>query len=169
MEPDDSYLSSRLNPLLPGDPAVAMSEWYCRLLETNRLHVARVLTAIGRARPGGVLFHCQAGKDRTGLISATLLGAAGVSPVDIAEDYAFTNPLLEQRRQSELNNPSWNAEEQRYHQVLATALPETMLGVLKYLEKSYDGVQGYLETTTLQTTDLRLLLERFVSNIEGHT
>ena len=45
------------------------------------------LNAIADA-PAGVLVHCSAGRDRTGMISAILLGNAGVSPTDVAADYA---------------------------------------------------------------------------------
>ena len=51
--------------------------------------IAAVLTAIARV-PGGVIFHCGAGRDRTGLISLLLLSLAGVTPEAIAADYEFT-------------------------------------------------------------------------------
>ena len=51
-------------------------------------HLVRAtLKAIANAQ-AGVLIHCSAGRDRTGMISALLLGNAGVSPDDVAEDYA---------------------------------------------------------------------------------
>jgi protein-tyrosine phosphatase len=149
--------------LLPGKPAEAMSDLYIRLLETNRSHVARVLSAMGWAHAGGVLFHCHAGKDRTGLISALLLGVAGAAPEVIAADYAFTYPRLEQRRQESLNNPDWDEVARRYHVVLSTALPETMLILLEALKKRYGGVKGYLETTPLKNCDLDALLARFTA------
>lgn len=49
--------------------------------------VLDALTAIAAA-PRGVLVHCSAGRDRTGMISALLLSNAGVSPDDVAADYA---------------------------------------------------------------------------------
>jgi protein-tyrosine phosphatase len=49
--------------------------------------VRESLTAIAIARPG-VLVHCSAGRDRTGMISALLLSNAGVSSTDVAADYA---------------------------------------------------------------------------------
>ena len=49
--------------------------------------VLGTLTAIATAPPG-VLVHCSAGRDRTGMISALLLSNAGVSPRDVAADYA---------------------------------------------------------------------------------
>jgi protein tyrosine/serine phosphatase len=50
--------------------------------------IERVLDAVEQAPPGGVLFHCVGGRDRTGLIAAVLLSIAGVPPELIAEDYA---------------------------------------------------------------------------------
>ncbi|MFB8190545.1 tyrosine-protein phosphatase [Microbacterium sp. NPDC055988] len=49
--------------------------------------VRDALTAIATA-PSGVLVHCSAGRDRTGMVSALLLSNAGVSPEDVAADYA---------------------------------------------------------------------------------
>jgi protein-tyrosine phosphatase len=49
--------------------------------------VLGTLSAIAAA-PAGVLVHCSAGRDRTGMISALLLSNAGVSPQDVAADYA---------------------------------------------------------------------------------
>lgn len=40
------------------------------------------------AAPSGVLVHCSAGRDRTGMISALLLANAGVGPAEVAADYA---------------------------------------------------------------------------------
>lgn len=51
---------------------------------------AAVVSAVGRAQPGGVLFHCIRGYDRTGIISLLLLGLAGVIPEDIAADYELS-------------------------------------------------------------------------------
>ncbi len=48
-----------------------------------------VFRCIANAK-GGVLFHCTAGKDRTGVVSAILLCHAGVKDLDIVEDYVLT-------------------------------------------------------------------------------
>jgi protein-tyrosine phosphatase len=51
---------------------------------------ARVIEAIARAEPGGVLFHCVGGRDRTGQITLLLLSLAGVEPEEIAADYCLS-------------------------------------------------------------------------------
>jgi protein-tyrosine phosphatase len=51
---------------------------------------AAVFSAIAQARPGGVLFHCIRGYDRTGIISVLLLGFVGVLLDDIVADYELS-------------------------------------------------------------------------------
>jgi len=142
------------------DPAAAMSDLYLRLAETNRGHVAAVLTSIARARPGGVLFHCHAGKDRTGLIAALLLGGLGVRDEAIIADYAYTTPQLQERRERGLADPSLSVDQEGYYRVLSSNLPETMRLTLDALRQKYGGVAAFLRTTPLQQADLELLRAR---------
>ncbi|RZS60706.1 tyrosine phosphatase family protein [Xylanimonas ulmi] len=51
-------------------------------------HVRRALMAVAEAKPG-ILVHCAAGRDRTGMISALLLAHAGVNADDVFHDYAL--------------------------------------------------------------------------------
>jgi protein-tyrosine phosphatase len=56
--------------------------------------VARAVIAASRTERPGVLFHCTAGKDRTGLAAALLLQVAGVPRDLIVEDYTQTGKNL---------------------------------------------------------------------------
>jgi hypothetical protein len=64
------------------------------------------LTAIADAPTGAVLIHCAGGRDRTGVLSAVLLDAAGVPRDAVLEDYRVgmrgTNEML--RRQGALDH-----------------------------------------------------------------
>ncbi|MCU0486288.1 MAG: tyrosine-protein phosphatase [Anaerolineales bacterium] len=51
---------------------------------------AAAISAIAQAQPGGVLFHCVRGHDRTGIIALLLLALAGVTPEDMLADYALS-------------------------------------------------------------------------------
>jgi protein-tyrosine phosphatase len=62
--------------------------WKCVVLERARQELKQVLQVIASAAPGPLLFHCIAGKDRTGLVAALLLTLADVTPAAIAADYA---------------------------------------------------------------------------------
>ena len=66
---------------------------------------AAVVSAIARAQPGGILFHCIRGHDRTGIISLVLLALTGVAVDDIVADYALSldpdrDKILAQRNSS---------------------------------------------------------------------
>lgn len=56
------------------------------VLEEQPERVAAVLRTIARA-PGGVLYHCAIGRDRTGLATFAMLALADVEPAAIVDDY----------------------------------------------------------------------------------
>lgn len=51
---------------------------------------AAAVTALASAAPGAVIFHCGAGRDRTGLVTLLLLALADVEPEAIAADYELS-------------------------------------------------------------------------------
>jgi protein-tyrosine phosphatase len=68
--------------------------YYLPHLRSFSAFSARVVAAIADAAPGGVLFHCQGGRDRAGQISMLLLALAGVEPDVIADDYQLSHERL---------------------------------------------------------------------------
>src|ERR1700758_4859150 len=74
--------------------STAKELWNKSMLEKVREELKEVLAAIAGASPGPLLFHCVAGKDRTGLIAALLLALADVEPEASAHDYALSSACL---------------------------------------------------------------------------
>ncbi len=68
--------------------------WKCVVLEQARSELKDVLKVIAAAAAGPLLFHCVAGKDRTGIIAALVLTLADVKPEAIARDYAESTQRL---------------------------------------------------------------------------
>jgi len=64
-------------------------------LDANPRWLAGIATTIAQAPTGGVLVHCHAGKDRTGIVAALLLGLIGVPDEVIAADYALSSTCLQ--------------------------------------------------------------------------
>lgn len=80
------------------NPAVtAMHKAYRQLAvdPKARKEFARTFRAVAKAK-GPVLFHCTSGKDRTGVMSAILLLAAGVDRGTVYRDYLRSNQELEE-------------------------------------------------------------------------
>lgn len=68
--------------------------YYPVFLQHKAERCAAVIKAIARTHPGGVLFHCGAGRDRTGLVALLLLALADVEPRAIAADYVMSAEAL---------------------------------------------------------------------------
>ena len=66
-----------------------MADGYLRMLDAFGDHFAEVVEAVASGEP--VVFHCTAGKDRTGLAAMVLLGLAGVADPHVLDDYELTN------------------------------------------------------------------------------
>lgn len=69
--------------------------YYGAFFERFPDRIAEVVGCIADAPPGGVLFHCSGGRDRTGLIALVLLSLAGVDHDAIIADYLASVPRLE--------------------------------------------------------------------------
>ena len=91
--------------VVPASPE-EMAPAYLRLATTPEI-IAPVWEAIAEAEEG-VLFHCTAGKDRTGVVAALLLWMAGVDKADILADYIATQAyVLEAYRKMLRDNPDF--------------------------------------------------------------
>ncbi|WP_159617828.1 tyrosine-protein phosphatase [Arthrobacter zhaoguopingii] len=58
---------------------------------------AAVARAVVAAPAGGVIVHCAAGRDRTGMVTSLLLAACGVPAGDIADDYEVAVRTMNER------------------------------------------------------------------------
>ncbi len=119
-----------------------MLERYLFIVNTRPEAFADIFSTIAAAR-GAVLFHCFAGKDRTGLVAAMLLALAGVSPEDIAEDYRQTDVQLARQYEVWINEAE--PDKREAFRVELQCPPERILGVLDHMERKWGGVEGYLE------------------------
>lgn len=105
---------------------------------------AEALTHLSEAGEGTTLFHCTAGKDRTGLIAALLLLNAGVAREDVVKDYAATAThgagLIDTLRQKALAR---GADPDHSERILASQ-PETMRATLEWLDDTHGGATEYM-------------------------
>jgi protein-tyrosine phosphatase len=126
---EHAHIISHNLPLNPNDVAVTRSLAAQRdsalpypatvnvaYLATHQSPISAVIRAVAAAPEGGILFHCHAGRDRTGLIAALLLALVGVPDEAIAADYALS----------------------------FSAVAETMDATLAHLASAHGGVEEYM-------------------------
>ncbi len=92
---------------------------------------------------GCALFHCRAGKDRTGVIAMLLLGLAGVADEDIVRDYAATQRFLGRGLRAQRIAVSVLLR-RRAPRCLFEAIPEEMELTLAHLHECYGSARAYL-------------------------
>jgi protein-tyrosine phosphatase len=122
--------------------APTMPDRYKVMVDRRQAALGRIFDAIAGA-DGPLLFHCFAGKDRTGLVAAMLLSLAGVQPEAIGGDYAETDVQLATRYAEWLAKASPDRREQMQDELRCP--PEWMLRTLDYVQQTWGGVDGYLE------------------------
>jgi len=144
------------------DEVASTRDVYIEMLERFRENFVRALVTVAQAPEGGVLVHCQGGKDRTGLISALLLRLVGVSAEDIAADYAISSSNLVSWLEPWIEDADEEEERERRRRI-SSSPPQSMLDVLAELERRYGGVAEYLLAGGATEGDLQRARARLVS------
>jgi protein-tyrosine phosphatase len=103
------------------------------------------------ALPGdeAMLFHCTAGKDRTGIGAALVLSALGVDRRTILKDYAATDTYWQAGREQSLQRMAQaglSAEAVNAMRPMMAANPAYLAGTFAAIDKQYGSVDKYLAT-----------------------
>jgi protein-tyrosine phosphatase len=142
-----------------GQPTLA--DRYVLLAEFAKEAIARVLRVLAATdRPA--VYHCAAGKDRTGVISAVLLALLGVPDEVIVADYAATQENLDAIVERLL-------ETEGYQTMLAALPPDTMhaeadtmVAFLNGIRKRYGSMRAYAVAAGLDEETVERLVARLV-------
>src|SRR5262249_52751885 len=134
---------------------------YVLLADFAKEAIARVLRVLAVTdRPA--VYHCAAGKDRTGVISAVLLGLLGVPDEVIVADYAATQENLDAIVERLL-------ETEGYQKMLAALPPDTMhaeadtmIAFLDGIRERYGSMRGYARSAGVEDDTIEGLVERLV-------
>ena len=111
------------------------------------------------AEPDGppALFHCAAGKDRTGVLAALVLDAVGVEREAIVADFALTNERLERVGARLRRMPTYANYTGALSNKDMSADPQTMIDVLATLDDRDGGAAGWLLANGLTDAELASL------------
>jgi protein-tyrosine phosphatase len=139
-------------PLTAADALDAMQTTYRDFVKVDSRRFAELFEHL-LERPDPLLFHCTAGKDRTGLAAALVLSALGVSEPDIWRDYLLTNQLYKRNSAGVISlSPDvlkivWEVQES----FLQASLEE--------IQSRYGNIQNYLSTELGMTPAAKLRLQ----------
>ncbi|UTY39309.1 tyrosine-protein phosphatase [Allocoprobacillus halotolerans] len=103
-----------------------------------------------------VLFHCSAGKDRTGVTAALLLDLIGCHEYDIVKDYSesYENNLEINASLAQMMD---NEEAKQY----LKSSPRYMMELLDYLREHYGSAKEYLLEIGMKNEEIDQIIENF--------
>lgn len=91
-----------------------------------------------------LVFHCTHGKDRTGILSAVVLGILEVNDGDIISDYCLTAPYIKEVYNRIKNQPQSSANLQNFPEYFWTIVPGSMVRFLSALKQEYGSIRQYV-------------------------
>jgi protein-tyrosine phosphatase len=94
-----------------------------------------------------LLFHCVAGKDRTGITAAILLGLLGVPDDTILDDYELTTQLWTPRRMEQLADlvAEHNLDADNLRMTVSARRP-VLAKAITHVQAEYGGFENYATT-----------------------
>ena len=158
-------------PLFDGDTsareehpaAYTLADRYFLLAEFAKEAIARVITALAETR-GPAVYHCAAGKDRTGVVSAVLLGMLGVRDEIIVVDYAATQQNLDAIIERLMASEGYQAMLSALPPDTQHAQPETMIALLERVRSRYGSMRDYARAAGVSEGSIRRLEARLLTS-----
>jgi len=160
--PDDvdgvSYHHLPLTDTLPGEEetpdwqrAAFVSDRYLAMLSEGTATISTSLRLLADSRNRPAVFHCSVGKDRTGVLSALVLGFLGVPDDVIIDDYALSyEAMLKVLEHLKERYPDADEIVERYRPVILSAEPASMAGFVAGVRRTYgsfDALADFLDVT----------------------
>ena len=133
-------------------------ESYLSILQnrTSAHQIGKVVEIIAKNIHHSSLFFCVAGKDRTGIVAAVVLGLLNVTNRDIVSDYALSRGPWKSLKEKILSDP--------FRAQLISTLPKDFLVVresfmtetLRILSKTHGSIHQYARSLVTNSTFLRI-------------
>jgi protein-tyrosine phosphatase len=147
-----------------GDPAGFLRLKYHLMLAEGGERIGRALDVLSREATGVAVFHCAAGKDRTGLLAAMLLAGLGVDDEVIAADFALSGEAdVRTREWIREHAPEFAAAYDEIPAIFRASDPASMHGLLGDIRTEHGTVRDYCATVGVGSDVWHRLEDRFLT------
>jgi protein-tyrosine phosphatase len=142
---------------------------YDFIIDTRGAAIAAAIRSL--ARPGALpaLVHCTAGKDRTGIVVAFALGAAGVPDEFVAADYALSSLYLDPQHTPTIGMVQESTGlGERLTAALLASPPELIIRAIDRARQIAGSVADYLTRHGVTCAELAALRSALVTEGDEH-
>jgi protein-tyrosine phosphatase len=151
-------------------PLETVGDIYLLMMESGAQAYAAALRTLVEQESLPAVYFCMAGKDRTGVFSAVLLGLLGVSDLDIVADYVLTHDVVEKIH--ERGRADYPAERVAERDEIWKNVPEELLGahatsmegLIAGMHSKYGSWLGYAEAIGIEEHVVGTLRERLLED-----
>ncbi len=120
---------------------------YAEMVSEGAPALTGALEVLGSGDSLPAVFHCSAGKDRTGVLAALILAFLGVPDETIVEDYFLSAAAMAQLLERlKAEYPDSVAEVERYAPAVLQVMPETMEEFLAGVRAQYGSYGALAES-----------------------
>ena len=128
------------------DDEVEFLVWgYRDMLEIGSSRFADAMNVLAQANSLPAVFHCAAGKDRTGILAALVLSSLGVDDEHISADYGLTQDAMQRTiAWAQIHRPEMAERYASIPQAYLAADPRAMEIILSELAQQYGSVRNYV-------------------------
>ena len=149
-------ISEDVSDITHSDTEMSLGYFYQQLLDESQPLFKDIFKVFSDNNNEGVLFHCAAGKDRTGVVAALLLDLLGVADGDIIANYEVTYSHL-------ASNPVFQVPENQAH--LVNSKQEHMILFLEKLRTDYVDAENYLKICGLTEEELQQIKTKYIEEL----
>jgi protein-tyrosine phosphatase len=119
---------------------------YSQMLDDGSAAIAEAVRVLSAPHAVPAVFHCAAGKDRTGILAAVVLGLLGVPDDVIADDYAMSQAaMVEFFEFLKRQYPDKEEELLRREAQIESITTRVMRGLIDHVEQTYAGFLGFAD------------------------
>ena len=147
---------------VPADSSIRLSTMYSTVLDERGEMIKTILETVSQPGTLPTVFHCTAGKDRTGVLAAVLLGIAGVPRERIVEDYALSARFL-YGTSTVPPDGSGGDKFPPFEEYQAMWCPPAAMGLtLDHLDSKYGGIEAYARSIGVHDVTLTKIRDALV-------
>ncbi len=130
----------------------------------NKQAIIEIFEEIANAPEGCILFHCYAGKDRTGVLAMLLMSLAGVGRGDCLTNYIQSYLNLSQKPDYIDNSVERMPEELKEEaKLMMKSQPEALIPVYDYVMDNYGSTEAYLLECGLTSEQITKVKKRIIA------
>lgn len=153
----------------PHDIEERRALWHARgyesMFEMAAPSIANMFALMADLDHYAVVFHCVAGKDRTGVLSALTLRILGVPDEDIIDDYNLTARIRPSDDLLRIMLKENGVDFDTVRDDPWQAPPEVMESTLRILDETYGSTEGYLHHIGVPEEHLAALRELMLEEV----